>query len=70
MVKDPGYTVADFIFYAGLMAGLVITFVLLERYFPDLSHLVSLIISGTVGLGVGWLFSSLYERRSSTDKYD
>ncbi|MBI1247765.1 hypothetical protein GC197_07935 [bacterium] len=70
MVKGPGYTVADLIFYAGLIAGLVVTFMVLKTVFDGIPHLVNLIISGTVGLGVGWIFSSLYERSSSTDKFD
>ncbi|MEW4455566.1 hypothetical protein AB1L30_23050 [Bremerella sp. JC817] len=69
MVKGPGYTIDDLIYYTGLFAGLIGTFLTLNAVVPEWPHIAKLIIAGIVGIGLGWCCTTFFSR-SSNDRFD
>lgn len=63
--SGPGYTIDDLIFYAGLFAGLIITFVATEGM--DVHRVVRLIGGGLVGSALGWGALKVYHRMTIPD---
>ena len=52
------YTVKDLVYYAGLFAGIIVTFKALE---PFAIHSIIRLIAGlVVGVGLGWIAERVY----------
>jgi hypothetical protein len=62
MAKLPGgYTAGDLIFNFSVIIGLVLTFVLLREYQPEMNDLLRGLIALLVGLGIGFAALKIYE---------
>ena len=59
MVKGPGYTVEDLVFYMGLFAGIIGVYLALEPY--EVHRLVRLLGGIVVGAGLGWVMLKVYQ---------
>jgi hypothetical protein len=69
--SGPGYTVADLVWYSGLIAGMVGTYFALMPL--GVQKWVSLVAGLVVGIGLGWLGETIYrqsKRRRPPDRQD
>lgn len=69
MASGPGYTVADLVFYSGLIGGMAVTFTTLQGMEVDLHHIFKLLISLGVGIVLGGGALMLYERNKRKPKW-
>jgi hypothetical protein len=58
--RGPGYTVADLVWYSGLIAGVVGTYFALAPV--DVQKWVKLVAGLVVGIGLGWLGETIYRQ--------
>jgi hypothetical protein len=59
--KDAGqYTLTDLVFWTGVFAGLIGTYLALEPW--EVTALLRLIAGGVVGAGLGWCLEKAYQR--------
>jgi hypothetical protein len=61
MDRGPGYTIADLVFYSGLFAGIIVTYLSLNAAEVELHQIVKLLIGLAIGCGVGWVCLKIYE---------
>jgi hypothetical protein len=61
--KGPGYTVNDLVWWSGLITGVVVCYFRLTPL--GVPRLVSLVVGGAAGIGLGWGLETLYRNSRS-----
>jgi hypothetical protein len=69
MAKGPGYTVADLVFYTGLIGGIVATYGVLQAMEVEIHDIFKLLIGLGVGVVLGGGALMLYERAKQKPKW-